>query len=847
MRKIKRILACLLLIFGLSLITVTLVSCENSNTNETGDPFADIKFENGTFTYDGNPHSIYLTNVPEKATVTYSGNDKVEPGGYTVTATIVIGDKKKTKSARMNINKAESVLTAEENQVVYVKEKLTTPVYNLNNEEQTMNLVVKRNGVLVDDISIFRAGEYVVEMYAKESAHYEASEKVTVNLTVKNSQFDVCFDDVTKFVDGNEQSVTLTGELPSGYTVEYVDNTGSSVGNYFATANIKDASGKVIETHYATLTLDYADDAEFEAYLDSFFVEYLEGDQLSVNIFCENPADFGLERYEASWYTYTTEEESDSEEFDPNTYYGEYLDELHSYKDTPLSARQKLAYNQIEDFLTYQTKYYGFEDIDYMKNHYIDQFGGYVADFGTYMEAYSIREKADAQDILDYIVSTETAFKSYLDYLADKTEAGYPLSDYTLEAMIDYLDEVIASEADGGHYYLADSLCAKIDATTVLTDEEKTDFKDKITKAISTEFMNGVKALKDGLATYMGKLAEEKEGYWSAYENGKDLYLLELSDLLGLDNFNYDSYIEELEIALDSSSKKESDAIDKLVNVYGITSNGQLNRLIKECVIYNGTPDEMMVFLKDFAKTIVPELKTAPEISIKEMDEASAKVSNAVAYYMKSALDNTAGEHITLNPLKLGDLNDVLGTLSHEGYPGHLYAYCYSKELNLHNLSTIMTSTAHGEGWATYVELKLYEYAMEVSTDGKFIDVMSYLYHNQLSGFLLETRIDAGIHCEGWKVEDVASYMKSLGYGSSQAEEIFNLLIETPASYAAYGYGKLFFYNLHQEARDVLGNYYDEVEFNAMLLSKGWTSLGTLHETYNEYITKTCHKYGITK
>ena len=78
-----------------------------------------------------------------------------------------------------------------------------------------------------------------------------------------------------------------------------------------------------------------------------------------------------------------------------------------------------------------------------------------------------------------------------------------------------------------------------------------------------------------------------------------------------------------------------------------------------------------------------------------------------------------------------------------------------------------MTSTAHGEGWATYVELKLYEYAREVSTDGKFIDVMSYLYHNQLSGFLLETRIDAGIHCEGWKVKDVADYMKSLKLNAS--------------------------------------------------------------------------------
>ena len=74
--------------------------------------------------------------------------------------------------------------------------------------------------------------------------------------------------------------------------------------------------------------------------------------------------------------------------------------------------------------------------------------------------------------------------------------------------------------------------------------------------------------------------------------------------------------------------------------------------------------------------------------------------------FFNTGLDNTSGENITLNGTKLGDKNDVLGTLAHEGYPGHLYAYVYSKELGLSNLATVMTSTAHGEGWATYVSLQ---------------------------------------------------------------------------------------------------------------------------------------------
>jgi len=212
---------------------------------------------------------------------------------------------------------------------------------------------------------------------------------------------------------------------------------------------------------------------------------------------------------------------------------------------------------------------------------------------------------------------------------------------------------------------------------------------------------------------------------------------------------------------------------------------------------------------------------------------------------MKSAIDNFDVEYITLNPIKLGDSNDVLGTLAHEGYPGHLYAYCFSKQLDLHELSVAMTSTAHAEGWATYVELKLYEYAYRNSTSDEEKDVIEYLILNHKSSFLLETRIDLGIHAEGWDVDQIGAFLTSLGYSSSFAGDIYKQLIEMPTTYAAYGYGKYYFMKLHDNAKAILGKYYNEIDFNTMLLSKGWTKLGELEDTYNEYMVLACHKFGI--
>ncbi|MDE7162130.1 MAG: DUF885 domain-containing protein [Anaeroplasmataceae bacterium] len=848
---LKKIILSLGLLLAAMTMVVSITSCKKEKHEPTIDEvFAQLKMEDLTVDYDGQEHSILLTgDVPEGATVSYTGNKQTLPGTYRVTAKVIYQGKVKSYNASLVIRRLESVFSAPATQIYYINEWKDFPIaYTLNNTEQEVEYIVKSDGKQVDKNSIFNVGDFDVEIYAKESNIYKESTHLTIKLSVRNSQFEVSFLDKSFDVDGTNKTIELTGSLPSGYTVEYENNTAKESGTYLAIAKIKDASGNVIETHRAVMKLDNKDNALFEMYLDDFFVEYLEGDQLSVNIFCENPEDYGLSRYEAVWYSYHTSTESTSME-EIIEEFNKYFDELHAFDKNSLSSRQQIAYRQIEDFLQYRFDYLCIdEDMDFMENHYIDQFGGYVADFGTYMEAYTLRCEDDVQDIVNYILSTKEAFASYVTYLDDKTEAGYPLSDYTINAMLDYLDEVLASVEDGGHYYLADILAAKIEKLTFLTADQKTSYINSVQSALDNEFMEGVKALRDGIEGHLGDLKGE-EGYWAVYgDKGKDLYILELGRLLGLDFTKegaIEAYIKELDDAIFYASSKSSLAINAIVDKYKISTYAELYDLLEKNPIFDGTPEEMLEYLKEFAKTIVPDLDYTPNITIKEMDEASAKVSNAVAYYMKSALDNKDAEFITLNPVKLGDKNDVLGTLSHEGYPGHLYAYCYSKQKNLHNISKIMTSTAHGEGWATYVELKLYEYAKQNTTDSNFKTIIDYLYYDHLSSFLFETRLDVAVHYQGWNVEQLSKYLDDNGMNADAAEDLYRLLIETPASYAAYGYGKLIFNNLHIEAQEILGVYYDEIEFNAMLLSKGWTSLGVLQETYEAYMKEKCHKYGI--
>ena len=807
-------------------------------------------FEGDQVDYDGEVHSLEVTNVPDGVEVTYKNNDKVNPGNYYVSATLTYGDITVTKTAYLKINQLTPELTAEAEQTVLLYGGNVYPKYEINNTEQTVVFTVYKDGKEVSEKSLFTEGEYTVEIIAKKSKFY-VEDSITVNVTVVSSLFGLNFEDRTFEWDGTEKTILLNSEenVPSDYEVVYENNVGTDAGVYYAYAYVKDPEGNVVETQAATLNIVHPTNEEFETYLDGFFYEYLEDDLLSINIFCENPSKWGFDiaNYEASWYSYepTTEEDF----IEGKKYFNDLYTELKAFENAPLSPLQQVAYNKVEDFLLENIALYEIEDIEFMRIVYVDSFGGYVADFATYMEAYSYRSEEDVLDIIEFINSTETAFPSYLGFVADKAEHGYGLSRYTVSKMRQFLYDIIEQGED---YYLADAICARINAvdSSILTAEQKASYCAQVVNAMDTAYLKGVQDLYDGLEAYLDVLPEEESGYWSTYETGEELFTAELESLLGLEDFNMDAYIAELEAEFKRTNNLASDAQSNLVSKFGIKTNEQFYALLESYPIFEGTPEEMVKYLEEFAPNVVPNLKSKPNIEIKEMDEASAKVSNAVAYYMKSALDNTGSEHITLNPLKLGDANDVLGTLAHEGYPGHLYAYVYSKEIGQHDLSTIMTNTAHAEGWATYVELALYEYVINTTDDPNLKVIVEYLYANQLNGYLIYSMFDAYVHCRGWDASDISYWLqKNYGYkeedGDETGEEIYNLLIETPVTYAAYAYGKLFFVKLHDQAKEILGSFYNEIEFNGMLLSKGWTNLGELQNTYNEYMTAKCHKHGL--
>ena len=72
---------------------------------------------------------------------------------------------------------------------------------------------------------------------------------------------------------------------------------------------------------------------------------------------------------------------------------------------------------------------------------------------------YTIRNEQDVIDMIDLVTSTKEAFESYVTFALDKTNKGYPFSNYTLTEMSGYLEDIISQRQD---YYLIDTIEKKI-------------------------------------------------------------------------------------------------------------------------------------------------------------------------------------------------------------------------------------------------------------------------------------------------------------------------------------------------------------------------------------------------
>ena len=557
---------------------------------------------------------------------------------------------------------------------------------------------------------------------------------------------------------------------------------------------------------------------------DTLTVSLLGNSAYNWNVFSVDPkGSFGVDPVDnATWYSYQAMTNNDIKQV--RSLFNMFNTDLQRNNLSDLSAKDAVTYRTLEYTINSYYDYYNSDNAlayELIGGRYIDSFGGYVAEFASMFENYALRTENDVKNLLSMTKSTRSAFSSYLEYAAAREKKGYPLYDYTVCAMQDYLDDVTEQ---GDEYYLYSVAQSKLDGAAFLSASDKSRYKAEFASAIDSYFMRGVRELSSGLDRYKGNVVTTDKSYLAAYGRvGKKYYEWQFEEKTGIRNANIGNVYNEMlgmyfekaermeEITEYVDSAEQSDPA--LYNAFYAYKNGE------EVMLGLTAPEAVLDYLKIAAQNIVPDLNSTPEIDFKYMDRTAGEISNVLAYYLLSPVDErNSAEHITLNPYTLeSDTSRLLTTVAHEGYPGHLYAHVNAKERGVNALTLIQTCSSFSEGWAKYVEVATLR-GIAAATDDRALQLYcEYAECNEITGYLNSVMLDIQVNYMG---RTVADYVEA-GMEEEDARYIVESLMEHPSTYVPYGYGFYVMLDIHDSAMASLGDKYDEVAFNGYLLSEG--------------------------
>lgn len=135
-------------------------------------------------------------------------------------------------------------------------------------------------------------------------------------------------------------------------------------------------------------------------------------------------------------------------------------------------------------------------------------------------------------------------------------------------------------------------------------------------------------------------------------------------------------------------------------------------------------------------------------------------------------IDDTANNQIYLN---LNDSvgNELMPTLAHEGYPGHMYQITYYYNTNPDPIRTVYESSGYVEGWASYAEALSYDYC-------GFEEDVAEFYKMSFSEMTLNLycRTDLGIHYEGWGIKETGDFLcQYLAVDEDTIQEVYDQVL----------------------------------------------------------------------
>ena len=528
-------------------------------------------------------------------------------------------------------------------------------------------------------------------------------------------------------------------------------------------------------------------DRQFRTFTRSLFQTEVSANTISLHYTLRSPSDYGIADIPATYGSLSSDPVaakasvrnvlSSLQEFDPGT----------------LSSENALTFKILDTYLKNAST--GTDYLLYQEP--LSPVSGIHTQLPVLLSEYSFYDTQDVETYLALLKETPSYFDSVIRFEQKKAASGLFMPDYQADSVLDTCQSFIDM---GKENYLVSTFNERIASLDLLPENKKDSFRKENMKLVTEEIYPAYQNLITAIKSLKGKGTNEQG--LSHFPYGKKYYEYLVRQTTGCNES-----ISRLRLMTRAQILEDLNAMQKVLFPADAA-------LTQASVLEQTPPDSMLDDLRSKITDTFPEIPDV-DFQVKYVPESMQDYLSP-AFYMIPAIDNLTENVIYINNGQTASGLNLYTTLAHEGYPGHLYQTVYFSASEPDPIRSILDFGGYVEGWATYAEMMSYYLAPLSKTEA------SLLQKNSSVILGLYALADMGIHYDGWSVTDTVRFFSDYGINDANAvQNVYELIIGSPANYLKYYIGYLKFYELKKEMADALGNQFSQKEFHRAVLDVG--------------------------
>lgn len=567
----------------------------------------------------------------------------------------------------------------------------------------------------------------------------------------------------------------------------------------------------LVLTLFAGLTAGYfsahgiTENGKFEAFSRKVFQNEVSGSTLTLHYTLAHPEKQGIPRKKASLGTVPTDMK--------NTYQicSQYEEKLKSFRYSRLSTENQLT---LDSMLLYYHTEKSLGD-NYLLQEPLGPSLGIQAQLPVLLAEYAFYEAQDITDYLNLLTTIRPYFQSILKFEKKKSEAGFFMSDTTLDRVLAQCSAFIQNPDNN---YMLDIFQKKLSDYGKLSVSEQNALILTHKSLMKTEVIPAYQELMTGLEALRGT-GKNNRGL-TYFKGGKAYYLYLLQSQTG-------SYVpvKQMEKRLSRQLSSEigiaGTMLRKKPELLTILNQGITFKKMKPAQMLNALQQKIQADFPALAD-VTFELRTVHD---------SMKDYLSPAFYLTPPMDTGTPNVIYINPAASYQELELFTTLAHEGFPGHLYQTVTFQRQNPSGIRNLLCTSGFAEGWATYVEPFAYQYAADYIQYPSATELARISWLNRSINLCMYSLLDIEIHYNGWTQAEAASFLKAFGIeDSTVVSEIYQYILETPGNYLKYYWGYLSILDLRTSEQNRLGQDFDLKKFHNQVLKIGGVQFPVLEK-----------------